>query len=126
MFLLPHLFSRVPTCWSKFLCLVVASLWVVRGFPHSGTTIHLHLVRNQCFYPMKGTPAAAFALTCWVKCCDTGSFLQATRHLQMSESRVTHAGESLCHVTPSQELPPSTQETFLYVWFIYVYVRWWK
>lgn len=30
----------------------------------------------------------------WVKSCDTGSFLQATHHLQMSASRVTHAGKS--------------------------------
>lgn len=83
------------------LCLT-SSLWGAQGFfPY---TVHLHFVHNQHFYPMKGTPAAALALACRVKSCDTGSFLQATFHLQMSGSRITHAGETLPCITPSQEL----------------------
>lgn len=71
-------------------CLAAASLRGARGFPP-----HLHFVHNQHFLSMKGAAAAALALTRRVKSCDTGSSLRATLHLQMSGSRVTHAGETL-------------------------------
>lgn len=102
-------------------------------FPRCLTAPHLHFVHNQHFYSMKGSPAVPPALTRWVKSCDTGSFLQATFHLQMSGSRVTHAGETLCYVTPSEELcsflcprDVSLRRCWiiqmLHVWFIYVYI----
>lgn len=82
-------------------------------FPPCQTTSHLDFVHNQHFYYMCGTPAAALALTRRVKRCDTGSFLQATLHLQMSGSRVTHAGESmlLCNSIRGAVQLPLIQKT---------------
>lgn len=99
-------FAESQSAGARFLLGRCFSARSVRFPPRRQTTTHLHFVHNQYFYSMKGTPAAVFALTHQVKSCDTGSFLQATLHLQMSGSRVTHAGETLCCVTPSEELPP--------------------
>lgn len=66
---------------------------------------HLLFSHNQHFL-LCGllTKSAVLAWTLRVKSCDTGSFLQAALHLQMSGSRFTHAGETSCCVTPSELL----------------------
>lgn len=81
---------------------------------------HLHFVHNQHFHPMKGTPAAVLALTLQIKSCDTGSAPQAMLHLQMSGSRVTHVGETLCCVTPSEQCNPPYPGDFCLCWIIQI------
>ena len=128
-------FSRVSqSAGTSFVsnnsCLAAASPRGARGFPPTHT--HLHFVHNQHFHSMKGTAAAALALTRRVKSCDTGSSLQATLHLQMSGSRVTHAGEtlSLCNsVRGDGETSPSRGCWIIqmsHVGLCFVYVEWQK
>lgn len=96
---------------SNHSCSVAASQ---RGSVRFQAAPYLHFVHNQQFHPMKGTPAAGLAMTRQIKSCDMGSDPQATLHLQMSGNRVTHAGETLCCVTPSELFSfPSPRRVFL-------------